>query len=1083
MSFRLCLASFLILASVTTSRFAVAQELPVWLGIDVIDFTVNGVRGVKVIRVNQSGPAARAGLAVDDVILSIDDAPVADAHAFTQLVLRPKSARLRVRLLRGPAEILEVIQNESQAAINDQLMPVMETGGHRAIIRALTFAVDGRYLFSAGDDKVIRKWDMQTGTTDQIIREESRPGREGQILTLAISSDGTWLAAAGWFTIPGQPGYLIRLYDARTGALHSVLVGHHGRIGALAFSKDGRLLLSGSEDNTAIIWDMQSRRPLHVLKGHAREIYAVAFTQDDKRVVTGGYDRMLKIWRVADGAEVKTLSGHRGMVSAIAVSPFNGAIVSGSGLGEVFFWDQQSGRLLRALPRQTNVIGNLVFSADGKKLLTTTSEGSSTFPQRVWDVMSGKQLVSYDAHNDGVSAATISPDQRFAVTAGGSNHEVHIWNLVNGKVAQSSGGEPLILRGGGSSIFSVGFSTDDRKLLWGDTSAYKSHSDRGGFTYQFSMPDAANRLHSPERFTADAASTPRRAELTHGILTLQHAPGGQYGQDDAVLMIRQAGKTIASITRGNEDGYGHFAYTFTPDGQRVISGGANGHLLAYDLTGKVVGMFVGHEGVVWSVAASKDSRFLVSGSADQTVRIWNLETYELVASLFNGRDGEWVVWLPQGYYASSPEGDALVGWQINRGADKEPEFYTARQLKSHFYRPYIVERAFALASSGAAVKEAKAYDPDGMSFELNSLLDRTPPMLSIVDPVDRKVVTGTTTTITVDVRGRDKPIKRLEVFVNGAQVTPVGQRGFLPVATGEDHLQQISLPLSEGENHILVRALNDIGMTEKGLTLFSTMSGNLDKKGTLFIVSVGVNKYPHLSGFCSRPEGISCDLEFAGADARAFHDQLIKSAGPLHGDVKSIVLTNGTGSAEQEPTLANIVDALDLLRNSNDNDTVVIFLSGHGVNDNVQGRPQYLFLPTDAHRTPEGGWRSSTVLSWAALEEGLAKARGRRILFVDTCHAANSYSAQIVKNSHDDNIAVFSATDRDATAVERRDLGHGVFTYVVLRGLQGEAARDREVRLFGFADFVDRLVRELTKEAQQPEINTQRVKNYLIARS
>jgi uncharacterized caspase-like protein len=66
--------------------------------------------------------------------------------------------------------------------------------------------------------------------------------------------------------------------------------------------------------------------------------------------------------------------------------------------------------------------------------------------------------------------------------------------------------------------------------------------------------------------------------------------------------------------------------------------------------------------------------------------------------------------------------------------------------------------------------------------------------------------------------------------------------------------------------------------------------------------------------------------------------------------------------------------------------------------------------------------------------------------------------------------------------VERGDLGHGVFTHVVLRGLQGEAARDSEVRLFGFADFIDRVVRQLTKEAQQPEINTQGVKNYLIAR-
>jgi len=135
-----------------------------------------------------------------------------------------------------------------------------------------------------------------------------------------------------------------------------------------------------------------------------------------------------------------------------------------------------------------------------------------------------------------------------------------------------------------------------------------------------------------------------------------------------------------------------------------------------------------------------------------------------------------------------------------------------------------------------------------------------------------------------------------------------------------------------------------------------------------------------------------------------------------------------------------------MLRQSDENDTVVVFLSGHGANDNVQGEKKYLFLSSDTSVMASGGWRASSVLSWAALEEGLGKARGRRLLFVDTCHAGNAYSAQIVKNAYDDNIAVFSAVDRDAEAQVRSDIGHGVFTYVVVRALNGEAARDKESR-------------------------------------
>ena len=65
--------------------------------------------------------------------------------------------------------------------------------------------------------------------------------------------------------------------------------------------------------------------------------------------------------------------------------------------------------------------------------------------------------------------------------------------------------------------------------------------------------------------------------------------------------------------------------------------------------------FAGHEGNVFAAAPSPDGRYLVSASGDETVRLWNLKTRELLVSLFQGKDGEWVMWTPQGFYASSPQ--------------------------------------------------------------------------------------------------------------------------------------------------------------------------------------------------------------------------------------------------------------------------------------------------------------------------------------------------------------------------------------------------------------------------------------------
>ena len=193
--------------------------------------------------------------------------------------------------------------------------------------------------------------------------------------------------------------------------------------------------------------------------------------------------------------------------------------------------------------------------------------------------------------------------------------------------------------------------------------------------------------------------------------------------------MRKDGQTVATIQRGAADGYDHRSYTFAPDGQSIISGGSNGFFHAFDLTGKKIGDFIGHEGVVWAVATSPDGRYLVSGGGDQTIRLWNLQTRELIVNLYTGIDGEWVMWTPQGYYMGSPGSDKIVGWQINKGADNAADYVGADQLRTHLNRPDIVEKAIILASAERAIR-----DSHGTTFKLADLLGRPVPKFRIVSP-------------------------------------------------------------------------------------------------------------------------------------------------------------------------------------------------------------------------------------------------------------------------------------------------------------------------------------------------------------
>src|SRR5262249_42494756 len=242
----------------------------------------------------------------------------------------------------------------------------------------------------------------------------------------------------------------------------------------------------------------------------------------------------------------------------------------------------------------------------------------------------------------------------------------------------------------------------------------------------------------------------------------------------------------------------------TPDGQTVISGGGNGVLTAYDLNGKRLGDFVGHESDVWAVSPSPDGRYLVTGSADQTVRLWNAKTRELIATLFAGTDGEWVLWTPQGYYAASPGADRIVGWQINKGADQVPDYVGADQLRRHLNRPDIVEKAIILASAEQAVRESP-----GTTFTLADLLERSVPRFRIVAPAADAIQRGGRATIRIAIEPTRDPIKAIRLQVNGRQIveeTPdIGSGGFGPGARTYD------VPLAKGRNDVRVTLTNAIG--------------------------------------------------------------------------------------------------------------------------------------------------------------------------------------------------------------------------------------------------------------------------------
>ncbi|OQY01809.1 MAG: hypothetical protein B6I26_02260 [Desulfobacteraceae bacterium 4572_130] len=138
----------------------------------------------------------------------------------------------------------------------DETTPILQidTKGHKAIINDIMFTNDGKYLVSASNDKTVRIWDVKTGKTVRIFRGQIGKGSEGKIYAAALSLDNKFLALGGY-----QSQWEIRLVNFETGKILGLLKGHSNVILGLNFSKDNEMLISGSSDKTARIWDIKTK--------------------------------------------------------------------------------------------------------------------------------------------------------------------------------------------------------------------------------------------------------------------------------------------------------------------------------------------------------------------------------------------------------------------------------------------------------------------------------------------------------------------------------------------------------------------------------------------------------------------------------------------------------------------------------------------------------------------------------------------------------------------------------------------------------------------------------------------------------
>ena len=238
-----------------------------------------------------------------------------------------------------------------------------------------------------------------------------------------VSFDHNPLALACWkdLVVVGFTSGNITIHDAITGIPMSELSSHASRVRSVAFSPDGTFLVSGSDDKTANLWDVQTGGVIKTFHGHTEWVYSVSISPDCTMIASGSLDHTIRLWDAQKGECCLVIEGHSKCVNSVAFSPTNSQLlISASDDGTVQKWDVE-GHQVGSVYKGNHV----ALSSDGTHLVSWEWGGKVATVQ---DFGSGVVVAKLQPPGGEFHRCCFSPDGKFV--AGGVDETIYIWDIT-----------------------------------------------------------------------------------------------------------------------------------------------------------------------------------------------------------------------------------------------------------------------------------------------------------------------------------------------------------------------------------------------------------------------------------------------------------------------------------------------------------------------------------------------------------------------------------------------------------------------------------------------------------------------------